>query len=459
MGVSQVSTTLNGNPKTLASAITYLPFGRITGLTYGNGLTLTQGYDNQYRISSIVTGSILNLAYGYDPNGNIISILDVVNPPGGEVLETPGAYTYQQGTNKLTHIEGIPVFDFGYDPNGNITSANNRTFIYDLSNQLIRVDDNGTPIAQYVYNGIGQRIKKNAQGSVRVFHYNHLGYLISETTDTGQMLVEYIYLGNKLLALIQGEQVYYFHNDHLGTPQVLTDDSGSIAWKAAYTPLGEAQVLTETVTNPFGLVGQYSDQETGLHYNYFRYYDPKTGRYMIPDPIGLWGGINLFAYVQNSPLRYIDPYGLDLIGSQVRDANGNTVFYFYDTDTGAEYIYRGITEPAPRTSPKTGKEYGPFAQLPPATYELIPRPDPGPGTFVLPKNAPVYTTPGKEPGVVIDPSGKVREWIGPHVGTRSDGCPLFPKTEQGKGEKASFDYLINFYYKLGPVTITIREEK
>ncbi len=59
--ISQVSTTLNGNPKTLASAITYLPYGGITGLTYGNGLSLSQGYDNQYRISSIVTGSILNL--------------------------------------------------------------------------------------------------------------------------------------------------------------------------------------------------------------------------------------------------------------------------------------------------------------------------------------------------------------------------------------------------------------
>ncbi len=290
--------------------ITYLPFGGITGLTYGNGLTLARGYDNQYRISSIVTGSILNLAFGYDPNGNIVSILDVVNPPGGEVLETPGAYTYQQGTNKLTHIEGIPVFDFGYDPNGNITSANNRTFIYDLSNQLIRVEDNGTAIAQYVYNGIGQRIKKNAQGSVRIFHYNHLGYLISETTEAGQTLVEYVYIGSNLIAKIQGEQVYYYHTDHLGTPQVLTDDTGAIAWKAIYTPFGEAQVLTETVENPFRFFGQFYDQETGLHYNYFRYYDPKTGRYVTPDPIGLEGGINLFLYVAANPLRWIDPFAL-----------------------------------------------------------------------------------------------------------------------------------------------------
>lgn len=151
---------------------------------------MTQGYDNQYRISSIVTGSILNLAFGYDASGYITSILDSVNPPGGEVFGPVGTYTYQTGTNKLTHITGTPPIDFGYDANGNITSTNNRTFIYDLSNQLVRVQDNGTTVAEYVYNGIGQRIKKNAQGSVRVFHYNQVGYLISETTDTGQTLVE-----------------------------------------------------------------------------------------------------------------------------------------------------------------------------------------------------------------------------------------------------------------------------
>jgi RHS repeat-associated protein len=125
------------------------------------------------------------------------------------------------------------------------------------------------------------------------------------------MLAEYVYLGDQLLAMIKpGESAYYFHNDHLGTPQVLTNDSGGIAWKAVYTPFGEAVVSIQTVENPFRFPGQYYDAEAGLHYNYFRYYNPPIGRYLTPDPIGLEGGINLFSYVANDPVNKTDIYGL-----------------------------------------------------------------------------------------------------------------------------------------------------
>jgi len=65
-----------------------------------------------------------------------------------------------------------------------------------------------------------------------------------------------------------------------------------------------------TIENPLRFAGQYYDSETGLHYNYFRYYDPTTGRYLTSDPIGLDGGLNTYLYAEGNPLRYIDPLGL-----------------------------------------------------------------------------------------------------------------------------------------------------
>jgi RHS repeat-associated protein len=210
----------------------------------------------------------------------------------------------------LIHIEGTPPIDYGYDANGNITSETGWTYVYDLSNQLIRVLQNSNQVAEYTYNGAGQRIKKVTQTETRIFHYDLLGHLIAETNQSGQMLAEYIYLGDQLLVVIKpGESAYYFHNDHLGTPQVLTDGNGNIVWKAVYTPFGEAVASIQTVENPFRFPGQYYDSETGLHYNYFRYYNPQTGRYITPDPIGLEGWINLFAYV-NNPINWTDPLGL-----------------------------------------------------------------------------------------------------------------------------------------------------
>src|SRR4030066_726729 len=188
------------------------------------------------------------------------------------------------------------------------------TYVYDLSNQLVTVLNNSNQVAEYTFNGAGQRIKKVTQTETRIFHYDLWGNIIAETNQTGQMLAEYVYLGDQLLAMIKpGEAVYYFHNDHLGTPQVLTNDSQGVAWKAVYTPFGEAVPSIQTVENPFRFPGQYYEQETGLHYNYFRYYNPQTGRYITPDPIGLEGGINLFTYVAGNAVNFVDPLGLFML--------------------------------------------------------------------------------------------------------------------------------------------------
>jgi len=112
-------------------------------------------------------------------------------------------------------------------------------------------------------------------------------------------------------AAVTAGKLYYVHNDHLGTPRVMTDETGNVVWRAIYSPFGQATIdASSTVALNLRFPGQYYDQETGLHYNYYRYYDPATGRYMTSDPIGLRGGTNLFSYGRGNPATNFDRFGL-----------------------------------------------------------------------------------------------------------------------------------------------------
>jgi RHS repeat-associated protein len=115
---------------------------------------------------------------------------------------------------------------------------------------------------------------------------------------------------NVVVSSIPKSRIISYHNDHSGTPLKMTDENGQVVWSADYMPFGDASVTTADMGNSFRFPGQYYDAETGLHYNYLRYYDPQTGRYLTPDPIGLDGGINLFSYVENNPVNTTDPKGL-----------------------------------------------------------------------------------------------------------------------------------------------------
>ncbi len=107
-----------------------------------------------------------------------------------------------------------------------------------------------------------------------------------------------------------GTVVYYLHNDHLGTPRVVTDHRRDVKWRADYRPFGETIFHVEDIEMPLRMPGQYFDRESGLHYNYYRDYDPTLGRYIQSDPIGLEGGLNTYNYVGANPLSHVDPLGL-----------------------------------------------------------------------------------------------------------------------------------------------------
>ena len=116
---------------------------------------------------------------------------------------------------------------------------------------------------------------------------------------------------------LASQQVYYLHGDHLGTPRVATNAANQVVWR--HLPTGEPFGAAAPEEDPDGngqatvihlrFPGQYYDRETGLSYNYFRDYDPRTGRYVQSDPVGLDGGINTYSYVGGNPLSKIDPTG------------------------------------------------------------------------------------------------------------------------------------------------------
>ena len=108
----------------------------------------------------------------------------------------------------------------------------------------------------------------------------------------------------------QEEHIYYFHTDLNGMPEELTDEAGEIVWECSYQLWGKPiqEIAHTEIQQNLRYQGQYLDRETGLHYNTFRYYDPDTGRFTQPDPIGLAGGYNLYQYAPNA-LMWIDPWG------------------------------------------------------------------------------------------------------------------------------------------------------
>lgn len=342
--VASVVTTQNTVTTPLANnTLTYLPFGPLNGFTYGNGLTHARSYDQDYRLTALTTGAVQSLTYTQNAANDITAMTNTLDATrnqsftydalnrltGATGIYGTEAYTYDANGNRLTStINSFPetytyatashhlletvnggTRNYSYDGNGNTTDNGNRQFTYGDHNRLKEAQVAGSPVATYTYNGKGERVKKIGTDTT-LFFYDQGGQLIAETDATGNTLREYLYVDGQPLAYVTGGNVNFIHTDHLGTPQLLTDTNQQVVWSADYKPFGEATITTETITSNLRFPGQLFDQETGLHYNYFRDYDPSTGRYVESDPIGLDGGINTYAYVSANPVKWIDPEGL-----------------------------------------------------------------------------------------------------------------------------------------------------
>jgi RHS repeat-associated protein len=311
----------------LVSAVTHLPFGPLKAAALGSA-NLTRNYDQRYNVANIKGGG-LDYVYTRDAGGHVTSIANYLAP---SVTDEQTHYNYNSANNQLDGSTGTAPKTYTYDANGNMVSDGTNTLSYDGLNRIIQIDNQSGTVATYGYDSSNRRIRKTVGSTTIHYLYDLNSQLIAETLLDGTPLREYIYLDGEPLALREYQTspgIYYYINDHLGTPQRLVDGSGDVVWQAAYLPFGKAEVLTSTVVNNLRFPGQYYDAETGLHYNWHRFYDPSTGRYISADPIGLAGGINLYAYVAGNPVNWIDPWGLrtcgyEYSGNPYEVANGDT---------------------------------------------------------------------------------------------------------------------------------------
>ncbi|QEY26241.1 DUF6531 domain-containing protein [Neisseria zalophi] len=344
----------------LTSLYQYDPMGRLKHQTATANPTL----QNNSKLNTLVGGAVRR-SYRYDKAGNLIQtadqrsgVLDYVYDKIGRI-KTAGKehFAFDPANNILSddlkeqttkgrlkgdniglgnRIEKYNGTEYTYDPLGNLIyrqlpNGENQFFRYDTENQLVLAEikkNNGeTQTWAYAYDPFGRRLSKERtdKGALQSTHPKRTHFV----WDGSRLLQEYNYKGNytyvytdqdsyEPLAQVffnnKDEQQYlaYFHNDQIGIPREMTDQFGNLLWYGEYTAWGKLnkdERVYPLAHQPFRLQNQYYDEETGLHYNFLRYYEPDCGRFVNQDPIGLWGGNNLYWFGPNSQ-NWVDSLGL-----------------------------------------------------------------------------------------------------------------------------------------------------
>ena len=317
---------------------------------------LTEGGKGKTKVAAGYGQTAVKRSYGYDRTGNLTHSTDQrtgttqfeydrlgrITKAGSELFAFDPAHNILSDDlnaitdNRLKTYNGTTYY---YDELGNLihrelADGEVQNYFYDLHDQLVKAEifkkDGTKETWSYTYDALGRRIGKgrlkNEEVSDGLENQTRFvwdgSHLLQEIHSDGRYT--YIYTDQdsyEPLAQVRNwtnedgenrQQTRYFHCDQIGIPREMTDKDGNLLWFGNYTGWGrlkEETKVTDSAYQPFRLQNQYADRETGLHYNFFRYYEPDAGRFVNQDPIGLRGGNNLYTFAPNVQMS-IDPLGL-----------------------------------------------------------------------------------------------------------------------------------------------------
>ncbi|MCK4886133.1 MAG: hypothetical protein KAS96_02030 [Planctomycetes bacterium] len=259
-------------------------------------------YDEIYRLTFVDYNDGNSTSYLYDALSNW--------------LETYDGTTLSFTSNNMNQYTYVGVTQYFYNNNGCLSNDGTYKYYYDCENRLIDVNDvNDAAVASYKYDYMGRRIEKTVYGPPNVTtKYCYDGQQVIAEYENNVLARKFIYGSGIdepicMIDVSDGNEIYYYHFDGLGSVVALSDVNNVIVESYSYDVFGKPDT-TSSVGNPYMFTARRLDSETANYYYRARIYDPNIGRFLQPDPIGYDDGLNMYAYVGNNPVNFFDPFGL-----------------------------------------------------------------------------------------------------------------------------------------------------
>lgn len=253
-----------------------------------DGITVLYSASYSYDVAGQLTGSTV-LPSSQTATSNASQTFDIDDKLASR---NSSSASFDSDGNLLSAPSGVTPASFTYDARNRLTAAGSLSYGYNSENRRISLTDgSGTTLFVVNPNAVLDQVLVNTpSGGTPTYYVYGLGLLYEEKSSAPR----------------------YYHFDRRGDTIALSNSSGAITTTLVYGAYGELLGQTGSLATPFECNGQWGVQtdSNGIYFNRARYYSPELQRWLNADPIGLAGGLNLYAYVGNDPIDYTDPLGL-----------------------------------------------------------------------------------------------------------------------------------------------------